>query len=601
MDPTALSANHSTRFSLPAIRPVTALIAALCGLGLSACSTVKVNTKTERVNREGIESARLLGKVAGAPLSVLGTFAHASTGLLENAGKWESKGDKTDAAGAYLKVAVDAYELLASKTETPGSEAEQALMQTHNAALARFGELWIDDPRRLEHGPYRLTGGGEKIEIELSATSTYPRNYFDRFIPAAAVEEKGMVRKTRDGLGAPVVAIRDQLPDRAEEMRFYPKRGLHTPVTLTMDSVKRPGGKDGTTRVKFSLRNPLVEQTVPVGARRFDLKADYSAPIAVVLHGRNEAMWGLDGFFKADKRLEISGIYLTEPYDPDRIPVLLIHGLVSVPIIWRDIIPDLMSDPEISSRYQFMVFTYPSSYPVVQSAKLLRDNLAALRQHYDPDGNDPLSTNMVVGGHSMGGILTHTLVTEFGDNLWKQFSDEPLDALKASPEKKAEIRDLMYFDPDPAVRRAVYFSAPHRGAKMAQKDLPGLISRAAKLPGKVLETTSGLLDPQVSASLRLKVPVDGKATSVQSLEPGAPMVAAMDISPYKKGVIYHSVIGDRGKGDTPNSSDGVVEYWSSRQDGAASELIVPTDHGSYKHPKAIEELKRILRLHAGIR
>ena len=79
------------------------------------------------------------------------------------------------------------------------------------------------------------------------------------------------------------------------------------------------------------------------------------------------------------------------------------------------------------------------------------------------------------------------------------------------------------------------------------------------------------------------------------------MVVAMDLSPYKKGVIYHSVIGDRGKGDTPNSSDGVVEYWSSHQQGAASELIVPTDHSSYKHPKAVEDLRRILRQHAGIR
>jgi len=59
-------------------------------------------------------------------------------------------------------------------------------------------------------------------------------------------------------------------------------------------------------------------------------------------------------------------------------------------------------------------------------------------------------------------------------------------------------------------------------------------------------------------------------------------------------------MGDRGRNDTPNSSDGVVEYWSARQEGAASELIVPTDHGSYKHPRAIEELRRILRLHAGI-
>ena len=97
------------------------------------------------------------------------------------------------------------------------------------------------------------------------------------------------------------------------------------------------------------------------------------------------------------------------------------------------------------------------------------------------------------------------------------------------------------------------------------------------------------------------MPIDRRYTSRESLEPGAPMVAAMEASPYTEEVIYHSIIGDRGKGDTPNSSDGVVEYWSSHQEGAASEVIVPTGHGSFKHPRAIEELHRILYEHAGLR
>jgi len=60
---------------------------------------------------------------------------------------------------------------------------------------------------------------------------------------------------------------------------------------------------------------------------------------------------------------------------------------------------------------------------------------------------------------------------------------------------------------------------------------------------------------------------------------------------------YHSIIGDRGKGDTPNSTDGVVPYWSSHLDGAKSELIVPGPHGSQNLPQTIAELDRILRLH----
>ncbi|MEQ1843814.1 MAG: alpha/beta hydrolase, partial [Verrucomicrobiales bacterium] len=334
----------------------------------------------------------------------------------------------------------------------------------------------------------------------------------------------------------------------------------------------------------LSLRNPMLEQSVQVGGRSFPVAADFSAPLAVNLAGRNEWIWGLSGFFEADKRAKASGIALTEPYDPSRIPVILIHGLVSVPIIWRDTIPRMLVDPEISRRYQFWVFMYPSSYPVAQSALLLREELAAVRAKYDPNGNDPLSTNVVVAGHSMGGVLAHALVTDFGDNFWNEFSDVPIDEFPVPPEKREVLRKLAYFEPDPAVRRIIFYSAPHGGAEMAESGLVGLISKTAELPGEVFQ--AGMLATQKSEweGLPLKVDLDEKVTSVYSLRPGAPMLAAFKKSPIRKGVIYHSVIGDRGKGDTPDSSDGVVPYWSSHLDGAASELIVPSGASSFADP-----------------
>jgi hypothetical protein len=58
-------------------------------------------------------------------------------------------------------------------------------------------------------------------------------------------------------------------------------------------------------------------------------------------------------------------------------------------------------------------------------------------------------------------------------------------------------------------------------------------------------------------------------------------------------------MGDRGKGDTPDSSDGVVAYWSAHLDGATSEKIVPSHHSSHQHPEGIAEVLRILKRHAG--
>lgn len=584
----------------PSLRLASALWMPGIALFLGACSTVSVRTNSREVTREGLDSAKILGSLVTAPVSLLGTVATTSTDVLKQATHLELKGRHVDAAGCYLKAAMDAYELLASRSEKPGSEAEKALIELHNSSLSRFAELWMKDPRRDgSPGPFEFTCNGQVIRARLSPDSDYHSGYFDRAIASEAVVEKGVVSKDREGVGASFVGIREQRPERSTEMRFYPAKGLYVPVTLTMDACKK--GSGDARDVTFCLRNPMLEQTTRINGRTFPLAADYSAPLAVLLAGRNELMAGLNGFMHADKRIEQSGIYLTEPYDPDRIPVMLIHGLVSVPIIWRDIIPTLNSEPGLSTRYQFMVFTYPSSYPIVDSAKLLRDQLAELRAKYDPDGNDPLSRNMVVAGHSMGGILTHTLVADVGNRLWEQFSDKPFDSLPLDAERKEEVRKLMFFKPDPAVRRAIFISTPHRGATMATGNLVGMVSRTAKLPVDLLNATANALTPAVYADLDLKVDMSKKITAVQSLEPGAPMLAALDKSPYCKGVVYHSIIGDRGLGDTPNSSDGIVEYWSSHQDGAASELIVPTDHSAYTSPLAIDEIKRILRLHAGVR
>ncbi|HEY5811815.1 MAG TPA: hypothetical protein VIT23_04075 [Terrimicrobiaceae bacterium] len=60
---------------------------------------------------------------------------------------------------------------------------------------------------------------------------------------------------------------------------------------------------------------------------------------------------------------------------------------------------------------------------------------------------------------------------------------------------------------------------------------------------------------------------------------------------------YHWIMVDRGRGDTPNSSDGVVPYWSSHLERAQSEIIVPSNHSSHQNPKTIQEARRILPLH----
>jgi hypothetical protein len=89
--------------------------------------------------------------------------------------------------------------------------------------------------------------------------------------------------------------------------------------------------------------------------------------------------------------------------------------------------------------------------------------------------------------------------------------------------------------------------------------------------------------------------------SIDTLAPNDPFIKEMNTLPMAKRIPYHSIIGDRGRGDTPNSSDGVVPYWSSHLDGAESEKIVPSGHGAEHSAQGIAEVLRILHEHIASR
>jgi hypothetical protein len=131
---------------------------------------------------------------------------------------------------------------------------------------------------------------------------------------------------------------------------------------------------------------------------------------------------------------------------------------------------------------------------------------------------------------------------------------------------------------------------------MASNWLGRIGSMLVKTPVKLLTVGSTIraaltTDPAVLQLKRFP-------NSVDTLAPNNRFVMAINKIPITPGIPYHTILGDRGKGDSPNSSDGVVAYWSSHLDGAASQRIVPSNHSSPLNPEAIAEVHRILKLNA---
>jgi pimeloyl-ACP methyl ester carboxylesterase len=250
----------------------------------------------------------------------------------------------------------------------------------------------------------------------------------------------------------------------------------------------------------------------------------------------------------------------------------------------------LRGDPVIRKHYQFWFYSYPTGYPFSYSAAILRHELDAVEKRF------PKMKPMVVIGHSMGGCISRLLLTDSGNKLWMNIFGRPQDEVPLSPHVREYFREELFFRHRPEIGRVIFIASPLRGSNLAR----GLIGSLAAMI--IRETT---LSSRASREmLRLTRIEDAelkpmrRSNSVDSLSPKSRFLNAMNTIPMTPGVPYNTIIGDRGRGDSPNSSDGVVPYWSSHMNGSESERIVPSRHGAHQNPPAIEEVHRILMLNA---
>ena len=195
----------------------------------------------------------------------------------------------------------------------------------------------------------------------------------------------------------------------------------------------------------------------------------------------------------------------------------------------------------------------------------------------------------------MGGILSRMQVTNAGRVIWNEQFKTKADRLYAEVPEDSLVKRALIFEANPTVKRVIFVSTPHRGSTLATGGIGALGMRLIRLPLKVASAIPKSV--LAAAALNKDARKYQVPTSISGLSPSNPLFKALDKLPIE--APHNSIIGDRGRGDTPNSSDGVVPYWSSHLDSAQSEVIVPTDHGAMKSPKAVAEIRRILLLQMG--
>jgi pimeloyl-ACP methyl ester carboxylesterase len=278
-------------------------------------------------------------------------------------------------------------------------------------------------------------------------------------------------------------------------------------------------------------------------------------------------------------------------------PVVLVHGTASSPGRWANMANDLMADPRVRDHFEMWVFFYATGSPVGYSALQLRETLTDAVERMDPAGQDRALRDMVVIGHSQGGLLAKMTVIDAGDRLWRALSSRPLEALRLSDESRDALRRAMFPTALPFVHRVVFMATPHRGSYVAARSLPRLLARFVRLPRELLATSAELLAGNADA---LRFDPEGiRLGAVHGMSPANPFLPALAAVPVAPGVAAHSIIAVRGDGPVAEGSDGVVTYASAHLDGVDSELVVRSGHSCQSNPAAIEELRRILLEHAG--
>jgi len=429
----------------------------------------------------------------------------------------------------------------------------------------------------------------ELANVDLSNLPDRYRKNLTAIVPADALHIEGLdYRYFRAGAGIPLVAILEPPPDSAGS-QFYVDRRVKVPVTAVFTDSE--GG-----RPAWRLYAPTRTETVSLSGTEVPLAADFTSPWAYEINGFNDLLLGIIGLFGINVPDARSGVYLTEPYDPNRIPIFMVHGLGSSPIIWRNIANAIKADPELQRRYQVWVVYYRSGMPIPQSGAVVRNFYESVLDEFDPPRSHPASQDTIWIGHSMGGVLTHASAKDVGDRLWAQLSNTPFDEVEFSEETRQEIRPWIFWEPVPALSRAIFFSTPHRGAEMADSSIGNLGKRLIRLPLDLIRVQYDFIKNAYD-DLRFDARQPNSFNSISSLSPKAPIYTALAESPWKPGFQYHTVVGTQGNPDLEHSTDGVVAYWSSHLEGAETELAVPTGHNSFEHPDAIAETLEILRNH----
>ncbi|WP_395345117.1 esterase/lipase family protein [Ningiella sp. W23] len=392
-------------------------------------------------------------------------------------------------------------------------------------------------------------------------------------------------------MGVPVVAYRKNFGVTAD--KHYPQEGLFHPASISLERVEFA---DEAIEIDLRLVHTNKEY-IRLEQEEYAVRFSPNAAYLVLVENATLDDLRFQGFINPQKVDERMGIFAINPIDRNKTPILMIHGLNSDPLVWRYITHSLLTTPELNERYQILHAFYASGTPPFYNAMRLRRELNHFIDYYNVPTDEQ---SLVVIGHSMGGIIGNTLVSDSQYALWDAaFTVRPE---HINSELKSQIEEVFVFQPMFDYNQIFFIDTPHRGSDTAQSFIGFVSSSLVTLPQNVVSLFSGFVKEVGIDKLTARMlPFLGArtATSIEVLRPDHPLTDALSDLPINGDAF--SIIGSNGElaceseFQCMNITDGVVEYTSALHPQSRGRLIVPSRHNSYQHEKTISFIVDILR------
>jgi pimeloyl-ACP methyl ester carboxylesterase len=543
-------------------------------------------------------------------------FALAELSWVE--GKRLDRKRRPEALDRYVDAVAYAFDYLfdpdLASGRQPGDPRFRLAMDLYNGALdqilrtAKTGGGVIQPGQSIE---LKVHGKSQTVRVDLGQ-STWKSEDVQELLLCSDFVVSGADLRTRSyqyGLGVPLIGVRhapDPSKTSADPMQPYYPPEMAFPLTAFLrpnSRLRDPGADVDAVRPctlylldPVQLRNVMLDPKAAAGASMsLAIESDFTTPLAYMWSRTDLSRYRWKGFLRPGEAIEGKGLMLLRPYEPDKIPVVMVHGLMSSPLAWIPMLNELMRDPEIQRRYQFLLYVYPTGMPLPIAASYLRDALTDARRQFDPSGTNPHFNRMVLLGHSMGGLLAHAMAVDSDQHFWNLNSYKDFDELIGPSDVLNEVRHYTFFEALPFVERVVFLATPHRGSDFANRMIGRLGSSLISAPDPYSSLLSQLVakNPDAFNSRRFR----RLPTSIETLETDSPVLMALMEMHAREGVVFHSIIGAKYPDARSNTTDGIVPYRSSHFEGAVREKVVNSDHSVQKDPLAILEVRTILMEH----